>query len=523
MKKIELYDTTLRDGMQGIEINFTLTDKIKIAHKLDEMKFDYIEGGFPLANKKEASFFTHMNKEKLSHAKIVAFGSTKKPGIAADKDNHLNALLQAEVEHIMIVGKTWKGHVERVLGTSPEENLEMIHDSIAYLKKQGRTVLFDLEHFFDGFKDDSEYAIKVLRTASDAGAKTLVLCDTNGGVLPSEVINILKKLPVDKLAPLGVHFHNDCGTAVANSILALDYGAIQIQGTINGWGERCGNANLCAIAPNICLKTDYDASIAPEISRITSLSRYVYEIGNIIPEKRQPYVGEAAFSHKAGQHADVINKAPDLMEHIDSKLVGNSRKILLSELSGKSTIVNKLAKYGEFDKGSTEVQNLIEVLKEKEEEGYEYEAAEASFDILIRKTIKKYEPIIELNNYHLESYKTGDTPSKTVGRIFMQSLGKNVLGAAVSVGPVDTLDKALRDALTPHYPFLKKISLIDYKVRILNPESASAAKVRVFITTTDHKIEWDTVGVSENIVEASWEALIDSIDYYYNTYVLGEN
>ncbi len=520
MKKIDLYDTTLRDGMQGIEINFTLNDKIKIAHRLDDMKIDYIEGGFPLANKKEAGFFDQVKREHFSHAKIVAFGSTRKPGTEASKDGHLNALLNAEVEHIIIVGKSWKAHVDKVLNTSDTENLDMIYDSIDFLKKSGRKVLFDLEHFFDGFKDDSAYALKILQTATEAGAEALVLCDTNGGVLPSEVISIMKKIPIEKLAPVGVHFHNDCGTAVANSLLALDYGAVHIQGTVNGWGERCGNANLCSIAPTISLKTDYCANIDSEIDKITSLSRYVYEMANIIPEKRQPYVGEAAFSHKAGQHADVIAKADNLMEHVDSKQVGNSRKILLSELSGKSTIINKLSRYGDYDKNSPEVKKLINVLKSKEEAGYEYEAAEASFDILIRKTIGKYRELLKLNNYHLESFKTGDTPSKTVGRIFMESENMNMMGAAVSIGPVDTLDLSLRDALTPHHPFLKKISLIDYKVRILDPKSGSAAKVRVFITTTDHEKEWDTVGVSENIVEASWEAVIDSFEYYYNNFIV---
>jgi 2-isopropylmalate synthase len=518
MKKIDIYDTTLRDGMQGIEINFTLSDKIKIAHKLDDLKIDYIEGGFPLANKKEAAFFDQIKKEKFSHAKIVAFGSTKKPKVKASEDSHLNALLGAETEHIIIVGKSWKAHVEKVIKTTDSENLEMIYESIKYLKSNGREVFFDLEHFFDGFKDDSEYCLKVLETATEAGAKALVLCDTNGGILPSEVISIMKQLPVNELAPIGVHYHNDCGTAVANSLLSLDYGAVHIQGTVNGWGERCGNANLCSIAPTLSLKTDYTSNIDSEIENITALSRYVYEKANIIPEKRQPYVGEAAFSHKAGQHADVIEKAASLMEHIDSKMVGNSRHILLSELSGKSTIVNKLKKYGDFDKNSPEVKKLIEVLKEKEEIGYEYEAAEASFDLLIKKILGTYKPLLRLNNYHLESYKTGNTPSKTIGRIFMESENLNVMGAAVSVGPVDTLDKSLRDALTPHHPFLEKISLIDYKVRILDPQSASAAKVRVFVTTTDHEREWDTVGVSENIVEASWEALIDSFEYYYNNF-----
>ena len=456
MKKIDLYDTTLRDGMQGIEINFTLSDKIKIAHKLDDLKIDYIEGGFPLANKKEAAFFNQVKKEKFSHARIVAFGSTKKPKIKASEDSHLNALLSSDMEHIIIVGKSWKAHVKKVIKTSESENLDMIYESIDYLKKNGREVFFDLEHFFDGFKDDSDYCIKVLETATEAGAKALVLCDTNGGALPSEVISVMKQLPVDKLAPLGVHYHNDCGTAVANSLLSLDYGAVHIQGTVNGWGERCGNANLCSIAPTLSLKSSYSANIDSEIQHITSLSRYVYEKANIIPEKRQPYVGEAAFSHKAGQHADVIEKASDLMEHIDSSLVGNSRRILLSELSGKSTIVNKLKKYGEFDKNSPEVKKLINVLKEKEEFGYEYEAAEASFDILIRKLMGMYKPILNLNNYHLESFKTGSSQSKTVGRIFMESENMNLMGAAVGVGPVDTLDQSLRDALEAPASFSQK-------------------------------------------------------------------
>lgn len=520
MKKIELYDTTLRDGMQGIDINFSLADKIKITHKLDDMKIDFIEGGFPLSSKKEASFFSQVKNEKFSHTKITAFGSTRKPGIKANVDTQLQALLSAETEYVTIVGKAHKGHVKKILGTSAKENLDMIYESIVFLTANGRKVFFDLEHFFDGFKEDSRYILSILKTAADAGAVCLVLCDTAGGTLPSEVISIMEQIDISSLIPIGVHFHNDCGTAVANSLIALDKGAVHVQGTINGFGDRCGNANLCTLAPNICLKTRYTANIASQISELTNISRYVYEIANLIPEKRQPYVGEAAFGHKAGQHTDIISKAPDLIEHIDSSLVGNSRKIVLSELSGKSTIVDKMEKYGKFEKSSTEVGQLISVLKEKEAEGYQYEAAEASFDILIRKLLNKYTPILELNNYHLESYKTGSTASKTIAKIFMDSAKKNMLGVAVSVGPVDTLDKALRDALSPFYPFLEKLSLIDYKVRIIDPQSAAAAKVRVLITTTDHKIEWDTVGVSENIVEASWEALLDSIDFYYNNFVL---
>jgi len=523
MRPLYIYDTTLRDGMQGMEINYTLDDKLQIAHKLDEMQIDYIEGGFPLSNEKEAAFFEQCRKENFRHAKIVSFGSTRKPHTAPEKDVNLRALLEAGTESTIVVGKTWKAHVDKVLQTDEDENLRMIYDSIAYLKKEGMQVFFDLEHFFDGFKDDPEYAIRVLRTGTEAGADTLVLCDTNGGTLPAEVTDIIGKLPVSQLGPLGGHFHNDCGTAVANSLAAVDAGAIQIQGTVNGWGERCGNANLCVFVPNVCIKKGYEPAVGEHLDHLTGLSRFVAEKANVIPDKRQPYVGEAAFSHKAGQHADVLAKADYLMEHTDSKLVGNHRKVLLSELAGKSTIVEKLRRYGDFTKNSPVVGELIKILKNREREGYEYEAAEASFDILIRKAIGRFVPIMELKNYHLESYKTWETPSKTVGRIFMSSDGKETMGAAVGVGPVGTLDAALRDALEAHHPFLRNITLTDYRVRVLNPEHGAAAKVRVFITCSDHQSSWDTVGVNENIIEASWEALVDSLDYYYNNYVLSED
>ncbi len=520
MKDVVIYDTTLRDGMQGLEISFTLDDKLKIAHKLDEMGIDYIEGGFPLSNEKESAFFEQCRKETFRHAKIVAFGSTRRPGTKAANDAHTRALIDAGTETVIIVGKTWKAHVEKVLGTDVEENLAMIADSISFLKGEGREVFFDLEHFFDGYKDDAGYALRVLKTAAEAGADTLIVCDTNGGTLPSEVDTIINALPIDSLPKLGGHFHNDCGTAVANSLVAIEAGATHIQGTINGWGERCGNANLCAIIPNVCLKMGYAPEVKKNLVHLTSLSRFVAEKANIIPDKRQPYVGVAAFSHKAGQHADVLAKASILMEHIDAAEVGNQRQILLSELAGKSTIVDKLARYGSFDKKSDVVNTLVKVLKDREREGYEYEAAEASFDLLVRKAIGMYTPLLTLKNYHLESFKTSDTPSKTVGRLFLTSDSKEIMGAAVGVGPVETLDAALRDALGPHHDYLSLITLTDYRVRVLNPENAAAARVRVFITSSDHEHSWDTVGVNENIVEASWEALVDSLEYYYNNFVI---
>ncbi len=520
MKRITIYDTTLRDGMQGSNITYTLKEKILIAKKLDELEIDYIEGGFPLANEKETEFFKQIKKAGLHHARIVAFGSTRKPKAKAKSDPQVQALLQAETPAVMVVGKTWKEHVKYVLRTSYAENLEMIYDSITTLKAEGREVFFDPEHFFDGYKDDPEYAVQVLRTASEAGADVIALCDTNGGTLPSEVTRIMTGLPQKELKPLGAHFHNDSGTAIANSLAAIEAGAVQIQGTVNGWGERTGNANLCVLIPNICLKMNYEANACKNLKHLTNLSRFVAETANIIPDRRMPYVGETAFSHKAGQHVDVLNKAAHLMEHIDGSLVGNERRILLSELAGKSTIVRKLEKYGEFDKGSPIVKELITQLKNAENEGYEYEAAEASFDLIIRKTLHKYTPLLELNNYHLESYKTGDTPAKTVGRLFLKVNGKEVMGAAVCVGPVETLDKAIRDALMPFHPSLENIKLTDYRVRVLNPESATEAKVRVFITSSDGKHSWNTVGVSRNIVEASWQALVDSMEYYYNNYIV---
>lgn len=519
-----IYDTTLRDGMQGMEVNFSLMDKIQIAHALDDFHVDYIEGGFPLSNDKESAFFDKIKREQFSHAKIVAFGSTRRPEGKTANDPHLSALLNAGTDAVTIVAKTWTAHVEKVLNTSLDENITMLAESVAFLKERIPEVFLDLEHFFDGYKENRAYALKVLEAATQAGADCLVLCDTNGGTLPHEVVEILDELPRNELNPLGVHFHDDSGTAVANTLLGLQHGAPHLQGTINGWGERCGNANLCTIMPNICFKTAYTSSMEGNIEELNALSRFIAEKANIIPEKRAPYVGLAAFSHKAGQHADVIQKAPELMEHLDGKRVGNKRRILLSELAGKSTVLKKMSRYGNFSKNSPEVEAVFRTLKAKENDGYEYEAAEASFDLLMRKSLQRYTPIMELNNYHLESYKTGEATAKTVGRIFMDVRGKQVMGAGLGNGPVDTLDKAIRDALPPFHPFIEKVSLIDYRVRVLNPEEAAAARVRVFITSSDHNgHSWDTVGVSENIVEASWEALVDSFEYYFNNFIQEDN
>jgi 2-isopropylmalate synthase len=520
MNRVIIFDTTLRDGMQGTGISYTLEDKLAIALQLDEFGIDYIEGGFPLSNNKEAEFFRRIQVRKLKHARIAAFGSTRRPHQSADADPQIRALLDTGTSCVVVVGKTWTEHVRSVLRVSLEENLAMIHDSLSVLKKEGREVFFDLEHFFDGYKQDPEYALEVLAAATAAGADCLVLCDTNGGTLPAEVTRVMGELPRQRLVPLGVHCHNDAGTAVANTLAAVEGGAVHVQGTINGWGERIGNANLCTVIPNLYLKMRRELACGPNLRHLTSLARFVAEKANIIPDKRQPYVGEAAFSHKAGQHADVVAKAPQLMEHIPADLVGNERRLILSELAGKSTVVRRLSKYGSFDKTSEMVEELTGRLKSLEEEGYEYEAAEASFDLIIRRALKRYRPLLELRNYHLESFKATDSPAKTVGRIFLAAAGKELMGAAVGNGPVETLDYCLRDALQSRHPFLSKIKLTDYAVRVLNPERATAARVRVFITSSDGERAWSTVGVSENIVEASWQALVDGMEYYFNNYVL---
>ncbi len=520
-KNIEIYDTSLRDGMQGMQINYTLENKLKIAQKLDEFQVDYIEGGFPLSSEKENEFFIQVKKLHLQHAKIAAFGSTAKPStnISSDikYDNHINALLNAETEIVTIVAKSSIAHVNDVIRASKEAYLEATFESVRILKENGRTVILDLEHFFDGSKLDSEYSIEVLKVGTEAGADLLVLCDTNGGTLPHEVQYIMSNLPKQTIAPLGGHFHDDCGVATANSLVCLEEGAIHIQGTINGWGERSGNANLCTIIPNLVLKdTRYTAHCASEITHLTSLSRFVAEQANIISNPRDPFVGRASFSHKAGQHADVILKNKELMEHISPKKVGNERRILLSELAGKSTIVAYLQKHGEFSKKDPIVQGIIQELKQREQDGYEYETAEASFELIILRALGKMKSIIQLKNYHIEQFKSFTNPAQTVCRIFVQYKGKELMGAATGNGPVEALDTALRHSLGHDLPTINNIKLIDYRVRVIDPENNTSAKVRVFISFSDGTHSWETIGVNENIIEASWGAIMDGVEYYFN-------
>jgi len=518
--RLQIYDTTLRDGMQGMNIAFSLEDKLEIVRALDEFAIDYIEGGFPQSNQKEMQFFKECQSIAFRHAKLAAFGPTCRNNAVAERDLNLRALLEAETAVVTIVGKTWKAHVTDVLKTDYEENRRMISDSVRFLKSEQREVILDMEHFFDGYKDDSAYALSLLQSATDAGVDLLVLCDTNGGTLPSEIASIYDALPQSLLAPLGGHFHNDCGTGVANSVAAIEHGAIQIQGTINGWGERTGNANLCVIIPNAIIKKGCQTACAANLHKLTHISRFVAEKANIIPAIRQPFVGDTAFSHKAGQHADVIAKAPHLMEHIDAATVGNKRNILVSELAGKATVVLKLKKFGDFDKHTKEVEELTALLKEREQMGFEYEAAEASFELLIYRVLKRYRALATLVEWHVEQQKDADVHSSSRAKIVMRVNNKERTGRASGVGPVETIDAALRDAMVSEYQFLTKVHLIDYRVRVLTPEEATAAKVRVFIASSDGENRWETVGVHQNIIEASWQALFDSYDYYYNNFVL---
>lgn len=523
-KLIQIYDTSLRDGMQGMHINYTLDDKLEIATALDASKIDYIEGGFPLANEKESEFFRQVKKLNLKHSKIASFGSTRKPNTNIEKDLYIQSLLQAETEVVTIVAKTSLLHVTEILKTDKEENLRMAFDSVKYLKERGREVILDFEHFFDGYKLDKAYALRILQIGTEAGADVLVLCDTNGGTLVHEVKEIISALPSKSLAPIGLHFHNDCEVAVANSLAGIELGGIQIQGTINGWGERAGNTNLISIMPNITLKDNrFTAHCASEMTHLTSLARFVADKANIVLETRQAFVGHAAFSHKAGQHADVITKNSSLMEQLLPASVGNERHIILSELAGKATILTKLSKFGEFTKNDTEVENLIQLLKKKESEGFEYETSEASFELEILKELDILTPLFTLKNYHLEQFKTSTLDSKTVCRIFLYLDNNEVMGSATGNGPVETIDSAIRNAISNRFPDIATIKLIDYKVRVLNPEKSTSAKVRVHISSSTKNHTWSTIGVHENIIEASWQALIDSYNYYYNLIKLNKS
>lgn len=514
-KKITIFDSTLRDGAQAEKISYSVEDKWKIVKVLDELGVSYIEAGSPGSNPKDLEFFFYVKEHRLKHAKITAFGSTKRKGIQVEDDANVRSLLNANTTAVVICGKSWDLHVKNVINTSLKENLDMIKETVSFFKKNGKEVIFDAEHFFDGIKSNPKYAFETLQAASEGGADWLVLCETNGGAFPDEVYEITKKVIKQFSAPIGIHCHNDGGMAVANSIMAVEAGVTQVQGTFIGFGERCGNANLSTIIPNLQLKKRHVCIGENQMIKLTSTARYVAEISNIALDTRLPYVGESAFAHKGGMHVDGVIKVPCSFEHVKPEKVGNERRFLMSEVSGRSTILKKTQKISpDLKKNSPETQLIMDRLKELEHRGYQFEAAECSFELMVRKNLGKYKPFFQLDNFTI----IGEHPLQNSG--FSSSAiikvnvdGKQEITAAEGDGPVNALDRALRKALEVFYPELKEMRLTDFKVRVLNPEEATAAKVRVLIESTDGKDNWTTVGVSTDIIEASCMALVDSIEY----------
>ena len=514
--RLIVYDTTLRDGGQSEGISFSADDKLKIAQRLDAFGVDYIEGGWPGSNPKDLEFFRRAAGLAWKNARIAAFGSTRKVNVPAGEDPNLRALLEAGTPVTTIFGKSWDLHVIEGLRTTLEENLHLIRDSVAFLHDHGKEVIYDAEHFFDGYLADPEYALRTLAAAREAGAACIVLCDTNGGTLTLRLAGIIRavreRFPE---MPLGLHAHNDGDVAVANSLAALGLGVRHIQGTINGYGERCGNANLCSIIAGALLKLEIPLATAVALHELTGLSRYVSEIANLPHREESPYVGNSAFAHKAGIHVSAIQRNRRTYEHVDPERVGNHRRVLVSDQSGQSNILYKAGEMGiDITSDRAEVRRLVEQLKEMEHLGYQYEGADGSLEVLIKKSAGQYTPYFSLESARVivDKSENGFLRAEAILKISVK--GQIEHTAAEGHGPVDSLDRALRKALHPFYPGLERVKLADYKVRVLNSDLATAATVRVYIESTDGKSSWGTVGVSENIIEASWQALSDSIDYY---------
>jgi len=512
-KKIVVYDTTLRDGAQTEGVSLSLMDKVNIALKLDSLGVDYIEGGFPGSNRKDMAFFKEMKKRRLENSRIAAFGMTRRKKRRAADDAGLASLVQSGAATVTLVGKAWRLHVKDVLRTTCSENLKMIADSIRFLKKAGMEVFFDAEHYFDGFKDDEKYALKVLTAAAQAGADAVVLCDTNGGSMPRDVFEIVKASRRAVNVPLGIHTHNDADLAVANTLSAVDAGCTHVQGTLNGLGERCGNADLCSVIGNLQLKKNYLCIPEENIRRLTEVSRYIYEEANLNPDDTQPFVGLSAFAHKGGMHGDAISKNPATYEHIEPEKVGNSRRIIVSELSGASSIIARTRKYADVAQNKELQRKILDKVCRLEEEGYQFEAAEGSFDLLVRKLLGRYKSFFTLKTFRVMISKARTRHPVTEATIQLQVGNTIEHTASEGDGPVDALNGALRKALEKYFPQLSKVRLIDYKVRIVNPRAGTAAKVRVVIESRDKDDIWKTIGVSENLIEASWRALVDSVEY----------
>lgn len=511
---VKIFDTTLRDGTQGEGISLSVEDKIKIARKLDELGVHYIEGGWPGSNSKDIEFFERARDMKFTNAKITAFGSTRrKDSIAAD-DINLNRLVESGAQVATIFGKSWDFHVTTAIQTTLEENLAMIYDSVLYLKRCGLEVIYDAEHFFDGYKNNPEYALQTIKKAQDAGADWIVLCDTNGGSLPGEITSIVTTVKQNVTTPIGIHAHNDCELGVANSLAAVQAGAGQVQGTINGYGERCGNANLSSIIPNLQLKLGYSVISEEQLKSLTPVSRYISEIANMHMPINQPYVGNAAFAHKGGIHVSAILKDASTYEHTKPELVGNKQRVLVSELAGQSNVLVKAQELNlDFNREHQKTKEVIEKIKDLEHQGYQFEGADATLELLLREAFEGLEEIFTLESFKMLVEKSANQSVVSEAIVKVKVHGETIYTAAEGNGPVNALDNALRKALIQYYPDIKNVHLSDYKVRVLDVKGATAGKVRVLMESTDFNTTWNTLGVSSNIIEASWYALVDSLRY----------
>ena len=520
MNSIKIYDTTLRDGSQAEGISFTVEDKIRIAQKLDEMGAHYVEGGWPGSNPRDIDFFSKVNHIKFLQTKITAFGSTRYPNKKVEEDIVIQALLRTETEVVTIFGKTWDLHVRDALSTSLDENLRMIFESINYLKKHRTEVLFDAEHFFDGYKNNPEYAIKTIKEAESGGADWIVLCDTNGGSLPDEVYSIFSEVKNSINIRLGIHAHNDSEVAVANSLRAVEAGAQQVQGTINGIGERCGNTNLISVIPNLKIKMGLDCVSNEQLKKLKDVSAFVDELANKAHWNQQPFVGKSAFAHKGGIHVSAVRKNSETYEHIKPEVVGNSQRILISDLSGKSNVLHKAKEFGiDIEAGEPKIQKILKTLKESENLGFQYEGAEASFELLMRDALGEKEVFFDFISFRVIVEKQHeDEEPVSEATVKLKVNGVQEVSTEEGIGPVNALDKAIKKALVKFYPELEKVDLYDYKVRILEEKKGTRAKTRVLIESGDEYTKWGTVGVSENIIEASWQALIDSIAFKLNAF-----
>jgi 2-isopropylmalate synthase len=511
---VRLYDTTLRDGMQQEGMSVSVDEKVRIAFKLDELGIHFIEGGFPASNPKELAFFDQMERRPLRHARLVAFGMTRRRGVKAEDDEGLIVLANTFTDTVAIVGKTWGLHLSKVLRVSRDENLSMIADSVGYLAERGKSVVYDAEHFFDAYRDDSVYALRCARAAAEAGAGVVCLCDTNGASLPGFVREVVAAAVAGVPAEIGVHIHNDTDCAVAGSLIAVEAGATHVQGTMNGYGERCGNANLTSIIPALVLKMGLPAVTKEQLARLTETAHFLAETVNVALWAHQPYVGRTAFAHKGGLHVAAVDAAPQTFEHVDPELVGNEQRILISELSGKAAVLRKARELGIVLEGDDErVGGVLRHLKEREHRGYHYEAADASFELLLRERLDPPEPLFRLESFRVIVEKREDGKVMTEATIKIHAGGERLIATAEGNGPVNALDKALRLAITRKHPHLADIDLVNYKVRILDEAKGTGAVTRVLLDASDGEGSWGSVGVSENIIEASWEALVDSIAY----------